>query len=334
MTYPAPRILLPLLATGLCLIGCTSGATPQAARQGPGGPAYLRVDLGTYEGQPAKRVLSEHYIIETTIEDPEFVQSLGQLMEGALAQYQHLTPGLRLTDKPMLCHVFASRKEWAGYTLSNAGEDAEVYLQINRGGYTAGDRYVAYFIGDVGTWCVAAHEGWHQYVARHFRQRPPPFLEEGLACLFEDITWDGDLPRWNLTTNSTRESGLRKTIGRGVLIPLDRLCTMHAGQVVNTSPARIEGFYAQSWAFARFLWDGEGGRYRPALQKMLTELATGRAPGGMGGGSDDLENLWDPRTAKPLLEHYLGKDLDTVNREYQVYLRRLATATIPYEREH
>jgi len=221
----------------------------------------------------------------------------------------------------MYCHVFANRMQWAGYTRSNAGDDADIYLQINRGGYTAGDRYVAYFIGDVGTWSVAAHEGFHQFVARHFQRRPPPFLEEGLACMFEDVAWRRGLPQWDLSSNSARDAGLRKTVARNLLIPLDQLCTMHAGQVVNTSAARIEGFYAQSWAFARFLWDAQGGRYRPALQRMMLDLATGHAPGVAGGA--DPAAAWDPRSAKPLLEHYLGSDLGTIDKQFRAYVNQL-----------
>ena len=313
-----PAILLALFLT---LPGCaTERSTP---REGPTERSNLRVEAGRYDDQPARRVVSPHYLIETTIADEDFVGSLGQLMEGALAQYQRLAPGVPLTTQPMRCHVFATRGQWAGYTKNNAGPDAAIYLRINRGGYTAGDRYVAYFIGDLGTWSVAAHEGFHQYVARHFKHRPPPFLEEGLACLFEDVSWEGGLPRWNLSTNPARENGLRKTVIRGVLLPLDRLCTMHAGQVVSTSGAQIEGFYAQSWAFARFLWEGEGGRYRPALQLMLRDLALGRAPGVAGEG-EPVEGAWDPQAAKPLLEHYLGKSLATIDREYRTYMDRVA----------
>ena len=320
-----------LLVAGL-MAGCGShagrGATAvSAARDGPLAKVPVRLEPGTYDGQPAFRVVTAHYLIETTIQDEELAGSLGELMEGALEQYRRLAPDVPPSAQPMLCHIFASRTQWAGYTKVNAGPDAEVYLQINRGGYTAGDRYVAYFIGDVGTWSVAAHEGWHQYVARHFKRRPPPFLEEGLACMFEDVTWDEGLPRWNFASNGHREGGLRKSLSQGVFLPLEQLCTMHAGQVVNTSGARIEGFYSESWAFARFLWDGEGGRYRPALVRMLTDLALGQLPPELAGRPDDVP--WDPRAAKPLLEHYLGSSLGELDREFQVYAQRLADRSVP-----
>jgi len=301
--------------------GCSSRPDP---RQGPAQPVRLRAEAGTYDGKPARRIVTPHYLIETTIEDDEFVTSLGQLMEGALSQYRRLAPDEPMSVEPMRCYVFADRRQWAQFTRDNAGADADIYLRINRGGYAVKDWYVAYFIGDVGTWSVAAHEGWHQYVARHFAHRPPPFLEEGLACMFEDVEWRGEppLPRWDLSDNPTRITGLYRTVRRRGLIPLSQLAAMHAGQVVNTTPGRIEGFYAQSWAFARFLWDAEGGKYRPALQNMLADLAVGR-PYGRGDISAGPEGTWDPRSAKPLLEHYLGKPLPDLDREYQQYVRGL-----------
>lgn len=318
-SFRAP--MLPLLMLGL-VAGCAS-STPTLS--GPSGLCPVKVEPARYEGQAAHRVVTDHYQIDTTIADTDFDASLGQLMEGALAQYHRLAPGVALTSIPMQCHMFAYRSQWAGFTKHTAGPDAEVYLQINRGGYTAGDVYVAYFIGDVGTWSVASHEGWHQFVARHFAKRPPPFLEEGLACMFENVRWDGGLPRWDLESNAIRLTGVRKTLQKRALVPLDQLCTMHAGQVVNTSSARIEGFYAQSWAFARFLCEGEGGRYRPALQALLSDLAAGHpavpvtlVSAGHG---------WDPRSAKPLLEHYLGSDLASIEHAYIAYMRQISGET-------
>src|SRR4051812_8754338 len=88
--------VLGILSVGL-LVGCASSAPPSRPREGPSGPAMLRVDPGSYDGTPARRIISAHYVVETTIEDEEFVQSLGQLMEGALAEYQQLAPGVPLS---------------------------------------------------------------------------------------------------------------------------------------------------------------------------------------------------------------------------------------------
>ena len=98
-------------------------------------------------------------------------------MEGSrLGEYQKIAPGVPITDKPMECYLFGSRGEWIAFTRQHTGVEANIYLQINRGGYTIRDWYVAYYIGSSATCSVAAHEGWHQFVSRHFKGRLPPFF--------------------------------------------------------------------------------------------------------------------------------------------------------------
>ena len=177
----------------------------------------------------------------------------------------------------MVCYIFGSRAQWTAYTKAHAGEDASVYLMVNRGGYTAGDQFVAYWIGDAGTFSVAAHEGWHQFAARNLKGRLPPFLEEGIACLFEQPEWIDDLPHFDTTRNMPRLSALRAAADAGELYALPALVRMHAGQVVGKRASRIESFYAESWAFARFLLEAENGRYRPGSCALLDDAARGPA---------------------------------------------------------
>ncbi len=302
------------------IAGCASA--PDASPT-PRYASIVSVQPWSYPKSTARVVRSKHYAIHTTIADHEFLDNLGELMEAALQQYQQFTPGVRISATPMDCYVFQWRTEWADFTTSKTGNDAALYLQINRGGYTVRDWYVAYFIGDAGTYAVAAHEGWHQYVARHFKSRMPPFLEEGIATMFESITWSNGRPRWGLAVNPSRAAKLRRAIDAGNLWPLEQLATMHAGDVVNLPGERIETFYAQNWAFAQFLWEGDGGRYRGAMQRMLSDLAAGTAPDRLT-GRRGAADLWNPGTARPLLEHYLQTSLPDLERAYLAYVHDLA----------
>jgi hypothetical protein len=243
------------------------------------------------------------------------------VLEGAYAQYQAFVIGPQQV-KPMRCYVFAKRTEWAQFTAQHTGADAAIYLQITRGGYTIGDWFVSYFVGENATYSVASHEGWHQYVARHFKGRLPPFLEEGTACMFENVKFIGNLPRWDLSLNPNRALGLRNAIEDRKLWPLEKLITMHAGDVVRLPGDRIEAFYSQDWAFARFLWEYDNGVYRPKFKKMLAEIAAGTAH--ESGGVRRPNNLWSPSSVKPMLEHYLGKDLPTIETEYNEFIRKVA----------
>jgi hypothetical protein len=317
------RSFLLLLLLGVGLTGCAQ-STKIKTYEGPDAAARLKAEPWGYGDRTGQKVRSQHYVLLTTIDDTEVVDAVGQVMEGAFEQYRKVAPSTSVDKtRPMECFLFQYRNEWANFTQAHTGADAPIYLQINRGGYTVGDRFVAFFIGDIHTYSVAAHEGWHQYVARHFKHRPPPFLEEGLACLFEQVKWDGKLPRWDLSANSNRIRGLRNAVETRSLIPLKKLISMHAGQVVEQTTFQVETFYAQNWAFARFMWDADGGRYRPALQAMLADAASGKLYRD-GVARDPASTDWDPNSAGPILERYFGMPLASIEREYRAYVRKIA----------
>ena len=316
-----------ILALLFVATGCASSSR-RGTSDGLPAPVRTQLEPWTFEGKPGKKISTPHYVIYTTMSDEDVVAGIGQLMEGALSQYRRLAPDVPPSGQPMACYLFQTRAEWAAFTRSRTGADAAIYLQINRGGYTVHDWYVAYFIGDVGTYSVAAHEGFHQYVARHFRSRLPPFLEEGLACMFEEVRWEsagrgGWLPRWQFAANRSRVVGLRNALEGGYLIPLAQLASMHAGQVVDQPPQKIEAFYAQSWAFARFLWEADGGRHRGTLRRILNDAAAGALfPGRSTRRTED--GLWDPESARPMLEHYLGADVEKIDVAFRRFVHKLA----------
>lgn len=319
---------MPVLRIAVLTIFVLAGCAHRSSDLPGQDPAdFKSISLEEWSNQnpPGTRVVSRHYLIYSTLEDRNAMLQAGRLMEGALAQYRSMSPDVPGSARPMECYLFAKRAEWTAFTRAHTGEDSPIYLQVNRGGYTIGDRFVAYWLGDPATWSVAAHEGWHQYVARHLAGRLPPFLEEGLACLFEQVRWEGQVPRWNLTENHVRLMSLRKAADAGQLIPLRQLIRMHAGQVVGKPSGKIEGFYAQSWAFARFLNEAGSGRYRPALARMLADAAHGNL-------FDDTSRIlqggpvWDPSTAKPILEHYLGIGLPEIEDSFARFVARITLA--------
>lgn len=107
------------------------------------------------------------------------------------------------------------------------------------------------------------------------------------------------------------------------LFPLSKLITLHAGNVVGLPPIRIEAFYSQNWAFARYLWDGDNGKNRPALQKLLADTAAGTIYDPT--GSLRLPYLgWNPAGVQPLIEHYLGADLPIIEADYLQFIHKVA----------
>ena len=319
------RQFVPVLAVFLGVFGC---ASQQSSLHGPTSPSLVEFQKLSIDGSQGNRVSCPHYVIYSTVADTQLLHHVVELLEGALCEYRSLAPEVPTSDRPMECYLFETRAEWAAFTRAHTGQDAPIYLRVNRGGYTVGDWFVAYCIGDTATCSVTAHEGWHQYVARHLKGRLPPFLEEGLACLFEQVQWEGDLPRWDLNRNEPRLNSLRSAVAGNHLYPLSQLVRMHAGQVVGKSSAQIEAFYAESWAFARFLHDGNEGRNRMALQQMLADAAQGKL---YADSSRQLSDgpLWDPATAKPMLEHYLAMPLPQIEHKFFDYVAGLVDLPAP-----
>jgi len=306
---------------GLLIIGCSQATLGKW--EGPGQAAPTKVTQWAFGEEKAKLLESKHYHVYTTIKEDEVLDLLPQVMEGALSMYQEIAPGVAMSDRQMDCFIFRWRSEWDEYTQKYAGNDAKIYLQIRSGGYTIYDRYVAYYIGREGTFAVAAHEGWHQFAGRHFKGRMPPFLEEGLACMFETISWKDNLPRWNLSVNTQRAQTLRKAIDGKDTWALEKLISMHAGDIVGESNDRIDAFYAQCWAFAKFLYEGENGKYRPAMQKWLAETAAGTVYDPSKSHSRAIAP-WNRKAVRPMLEHYLGMELPEIDKAFNAYMKKVA----------
>jgi hypothetical protein len=216
--------------------------------------------------------------------------------------------------------VFHNRGDWAEYTRQTTGTNAAVYLQIGRGGYTVSDRFAIYRATPDAAYMVAAHEGWHQYVARHWAQRLPPALEEGLACVFESLRVEQGIPQWTLTRNVNRLGALRWALETDELWPLDELIGMHAGQVVALPPQRVELFYGQCWALARMLLEeGEWAGETAPLPRLVADAAAGRLEGLTGASVRGRQRA----QARPLLERYTGRSLEQLQAQYDRYVREL-----------
>lgn len=315
--------LLTLLVVLALSSGCSENRPVRGDLVGPVITAPTRYEVWSNSVKPARVVNTSHYRIFTTIQDDDFLQKLANVLEGGYELYKTMAPGLVPSGTQMDCYVFATRAEWEAFTREHTGQDAKLYLQINRGGYTVHDWFVAYYISPSSTFAVSAHEGWHQFVARNFKDRLPPFLEEGIATQFENISWSTDLPRWNVKRNASRVFRLRQAFEGKYLWPLSQLVTMHAGDVVGQGFEKIESFYAQNWAFVRFCLDYDNGKYRAGFQKLMQDTAAGTLQSGNGPNMRRVYG-WNPRLVKPTLEKYLGAPLDSINSDYLIFVKQIA----------
>ena len=274
------------------------------------------------------RLRTAHHEVFSTVADDDYNQRLADTLEAAVPLYQSVTglapppPG----ERPMRCYVFANRAQFEAFTRTNLAESAEDYLKFNRGGYTIGDVFASHYAGD-GTLSTAAHEGFHQYLHRVLRDSIPPFLEEGLASMFESLSFGGvnrrGAPTFDLRRNTPLANALHAAVEHAALIPLPELATLHAGDVVGSDRYPRELFYAQSWAFARFLLEADAGRYRPALRQMFIDAAAGRLYGPPDGVAR-APGTFRPSESVAMLERRLGAPLASLEPAYRAFVQQIA----------
>src|SRR5689334_20884269 len=108
----ARRLAISCILVLVC--GCASSHS--GAGQGLRVPAPERVENWAFEGTPARKLVTPHYVIYTTLADDEVIAGIGQVMEGALSQYRRLAPQVPASGQPMACYLFQTRAQWAAFT--------------------------------------------------------------------------------------------------------------------------------------------------------------------------------------------------------------------------
>jgi Protein of unknown function (DUF1570) len=262
--------------------------TPAAAPAAPAAVAAevpITVDPWVWEASwgpvEGKIIAGRHYRVLTTKSDDTLARQLVRFYEAALEHYTSGVVSLPLPSKPLQTYLFGTRDHWSDFTRTRMGGDAGTYLALGRGGYTIEGEAVLYDLGRWDTLALAAHEGWHQYTQTVFRHPLPIWLEEGVACYMEGHRWSrGDeRPVFNPWRNYERFGELREAVRDGELIDLDELMAGIPQGFLKNGRSKLLTYYAQVWALTHFLVEGDGGRYRPALEELLRDAAEGRLAG-------------------------------------------------------
>ncbi len=293
------------------------------------GPAH---EPAAYETRPwqfgrseGRQLISEHYVIYTTLDDPRLVDALPDFVEASYQNYQRWVPARKPLDKRMPVYLFKRRGEWAAFTRKFTGPHAEVYLKVRNGGYSArGVSAIQYVLHEV-TFPLFAHEGLHQYLYHQVDQRVPAWLNEGLAVACEG-------QRWYMTTkecyvkefdpwfNPARRQALEEAVLRERLHPLRHLLRTHPGEILDGTGTAIQTYYAQVWALVLFLREGADGQYAAGFEQLLARLGEG--------GLDRharAAHIWseqaDYNYGEALFRGFISDDLDTVEQEYVAFMR-------------
>ena len=274
-------------------------------------------------------ITTPNFRLYTTVENPAFLEQLPRFYEIAL---QHYTTALAPLPKPptrLETFLFKTRSQWQLKTQEMLPDQANMFSNLGRGGFTTRGTSVLYYIDRWGyprdTFAIAAHEGWHQYTQQTFKHQLPIWLEEGVATYMEGYIYDPQSqsdPVFKASENRERLMTLRESVRDEELIPIEQLLTRSPQSFLNESKDALLTYYAQVWALTRFLAEGEDGRYREALAAVLRDAADGKLVGRMmaspvntrrrGGG---ITNRVGPAVA----QEYFNRDLAELDRQYRAF---------------
>jgi hypothetical protein len=271
-----------LVLAALPVAGCGSGGQAQRPADAPS-PGVFPVSPviaqreWRWSSVQGLEIRTANWQLRSSVGNSALQEALPVFYEAALRNYRTGLVPLPETERPLETYVFGSRAEWSRFTEHRLGSDAGPYLKMGRGGFTSDGVAVLYDIGERDTLAIAAHEGWHQYSQTMLRNPLPVWLEEGIACYMEGFRRPKDslqpavLP-WR---NPERFAELRSSGRRGALVGLRELLEGSPQSFLQVSRDSQLSYYAQVWALVHFLRDGEGGRYRPGLERVLADAVDG-----------------------------------------------------------
>lgn len=327
----APRAIGAMLPL-LFLFGCGAPAGPPATAAAPGvlkpdAPIVQTSEPWSFQGTPGQMIATEHYRVFTT-DTERLAARIPGFMETALRQYTSALGPLPSPPDRLDVFLLSKRWQWARLTQQLMGQQAETYLRIPRGGYSAGGRAILYNIGMRDTLAIAAHEGWHQYTQRTFKQGLPVWLEEGIATFMEGYRSDPerrDRPRFLGWANIERFDQLRSAAARGELMSLEELLDATPQSMLQTTTKGTLTWYAQVWALVHFLNEGEQGRYKPGLQSAVRDAAEGRLGRVMNEkvGSRLARSAGLTRRGPGLVLAYFTLDMEEISTQYAAFIGRL-----------
>jgi len=279
-------------------------------------------------------ISTPHYRVFTTVTQPSFVDRLPGFYENVLELYTSALADLPKPDELLTSYLFYNRRQWMAKTQEILPEQADMFSNLGRGGFTTRGTSVLYYIDRWGpprdTFAIAAHEGWHQYTQQTFRHQLPIWLEEGIATYMEGyrITRQGDF-QWQPWANFERWETLDEAVRGNDLIDLSELLTRTPQSFLNDSKDSLLVYYAQVWALTRFLAEGEDGRYRSDLEQVLLDTANGKLIGRMmasssnrGGGSRRGVGMIN-RVGPAVVREYFNADLVEFESQYLRFVNEI-----------
>ncbi|MEM8836369.1 MAG: DUF1570 domain-containing protein [Planctomycetota bacterium] len=290
-------------------------------------PEVLSVEDWNFAQFPGQVIRTRHFRVFTTESDTVLRDRLASFSEYALAHYRTAITPLPLPRTRLDTYLMDSRTQWETVTKRLMGQQAEQLVGIQRGGFAARGVGVYYDLGLYDTMAIAAHEGWHQYTQRAFKEQLPVYLEEGIAAYMEGHRWSHSLPRFKAWANTERFDQLRLAHSKGELAPLSELLQSRPQDYLGETSDRILTFYAQLWALVHFLQEGDEGAHRASLALLLRDAASGNLGKVMSDayGERAARLALAGRTGDEVFRLYFGEDLEALAASYEAFIGRVVS---------
>ncbi|MCA9291049.1 MAG: hypothetical protein KDA25_07970 [Phycisphaerales bacterium] len=268
------------------------------------------------DGDVGEVIETSRFRIHTTARDSRIVDRIGPFMEAALNQYTTTITDLPRPSRAVNTYLFRDRDQWTIKTREVLRNQASDFRNLGRGGFTTGGTAVLYDIGLKDTLSIAAHEGWHQYTQTTFRDPLPLWLEEGVATYMEGFRLSRDGFEFRPWYNWERFGTLRTAVRRGRLIDLEDILEHTPQAFLNEGKNDLLVYYAQGWALVQFLVEGENGRYRPQLERVLRDAAMGTLHDTLVKAMPDRRRAIRGGLGRALIDGYFTDDFEAFRREY------------------
>lgn len=308
--------------------GLTPVVSTKAAAEIPVEALKLSVVPWSHEGADGKVIATPNYKVFTTSNKSFITDNMPAFLETAFSHYTTSLGKLPPASSTMEVYLLDTRAQWESMTRQFMGEQADTYLRIQKGGFTSEGRAILYDIGRRDTFAITAHEAWHVYTQRTFKNPLPVWLEEGIACYMEGFRWDtnnADKPRFLPWANFERFDQLRWGVRGERLMTLDQLTRSTPQQLIAQDANAALFYYAQVWALVHFLHEGEGGIYKERLELLLKDAASGQiVPRIRRELGDRAASIYAFRKrGVDILSLYFGKTAEEMQPEFKAFLDKI-----------
>jgi hypothetical protein len=254
--YFSIAILLPMLLGAEPLI-------PTANSTKPDEPAEKTA--------PLRLVKTKHYEIHTDM-DEALVTDLASRMDSMYEQYVKTFSDFKpRADAPSLpVYLFATQKRYMAFTN---------YAGTNTGGLFVGGHHPYLTAYDQGQGRDALrrtlqHEAFHQFAYANISRQLPPWMNEGMAQLFEESIWEGkDFIVDQIPPRRVRK--LHADIMQKQLMEFDQFLaqTPHEwSSTLHTNLDKAATAYNQAWAMAYFCSSAGDPAYHKQFVELLKKL--------------------------------------------------------------